>query len=139
MTTAVAKGYIEQAGESIDAAGDALGRGHLATATREGQITVELAVKAALYEVGVEPPREHDIHVFLLRQSAAFPPAWERKVREWADAMEELGLLRDRASYGDPHEGKSAREVFSDKDETVRLVEMARSVYGSARNFLSKQ
>ncbi len=139
MTTSVAKGYVEQAGESIDAAGDALRRGNIATATREAQLTVELAVKASLYEVGVEPPRDHDIHVFLLRHRTALPPAWQRKVGEWAEAMGELSLLRARAWYGDPREGRTAREMFSDREETERLVEMARSVYRSVQSFLRKQ
>ncbi len=67
MTLKIAIGYLEQAGESLAGAGDALERGNLANATREAQVTVELSVKAALYEVRVEPPKEHDVHVFLVK------------------------------------------------------------------------
>ncbi len=93
-------------------------------------------MKAALYSVHLEPPKEHDIHAFLLRHSEKFPAARRTQLGGWAAAMAELSLLREAATYGDPRSGRTARELFSDRRETARLVGLARSVYESVSSFL---
>jgi HEPN domain-containing protein len=138
MTSKIAQGYLETANESVEGAHDALARGNLAHATIEAQIAVEMSVKAALLGVGLEPPKKHGLQTFLLRHRSSFPANRQAHVREWAEAMGELTPLRDPASYGDPESGKTAREMFSDKNETERLVQMAHSVFDEVRQFLRK-
>lgn len=71
-----------------------------ADVVRESQEIVELALKALLRSVGVDPPRVHDVSAVLLAESARFPEALAAHVQALADASRQLRRDRELAFYG---------------------------------------
>jgi hypothetical protein len=97
---------------------------------REAQEVVELALKALLREVGVEPPKWHDVGGFLRehrdRMSATLRPhvdrlaeisAWLRKEREFSFYGDVDFIPTDEYSEGD---AARARDDATFVVETVR-------------------
>lgn len=71
-----------------------------ADVVRESQEIVELALKALLRSVGVDPPRVHDVSAVLLAESARFPEALASHIPALADASRQLRRDRELAFYG---------------------------------------
>jgi HEPN domain-containing protein len=68
---------------------------------REAQEVVELALKALLREVGVEPPKWHDVGGFLLEHRERFSPSLQARVDRLADISAWLRKEREFAFDGD--------------------------------------
>ncbi len=139
MISKLATGLLRRGKESLENATGSLDRGNLAAATSEAQFAVELAVKAALRAVGVDPPQDHDISHFLLARRSKFPADLRSTIPEWADAMRELSERRSMANYGDPRSDRAPSDVFSDPAETRQLVGRAENVYGAVYGFFASQ
>jgi hypothetical protein len=90
---------------------------------RESQEIVELALKALLFSVGIEPPRVHDVSGVLLAERERIPPALAPDLEELADASRHLRRDRELAFYGAPDLTPS--EFYTRSD--------AESARGSAR------
>lgn len=68
---------------------------------REAQELVELALKAMLREVGVDPPKWHDVGPILLEQASLFPEPTRFLLPELARISKWLRKEREFAFYGD--------------------------------------
>lgn len=68
---------------------------------REAQELVELALKAMLREVGVDPPKWHDVGPILTEQAQLFPEATRPLLPELARISRWLRKEREFSFYGD--------------------------------------
>ncbi len=68
---------------------------------REAQERVELALKAMLRQVGVDPPKWHDVGPILLQEAALFPEPIRCEIGRLAEISAQLRRERERAFYGD--------------------------------------
>lgn len=95
--SSLAASYLLKARKRLKALAVLLAEEAYSDVVREAQEIVELALKAALRSVGVEPPKIHDVGGLLQAQRERFPPpfaetidrlsaisAWLRKEREFA-------------------------------------------------------
>ena len=68
---------------------------------REAQELVELAQKAMLRQIGVEPPKQHDVGKLLLEYRELFSKEVSENLEELAQVSRWLRKERDLAFYGD--------------------------------------
>ncbi len=68
---------------------------------REAQEVVELALKGMLRQVGVEPPKWHDVGPLLLEHRSRFPPEVAAELEALAAISKWLRREREFAFYGD--------------------------------------
>jgi hypothetical protein len=68
---------------------------------REAQELVELACKAMLRQVGIDPPRLHDVGPVLLAEQQRFPARLRERIQSLADDSQWLRAQRELAFYGD--------------------------------------
>lgn len=68
---------------------------------REAQEIVELALKAMLRHVGVDPPHVHDVGALLRQHSERFEEAVRGRIEELAAASAWLRKEREFSFYGD--------------------------------------
>ena len=85
-----------------------------ADVVRESQEVVELALKALLRAVGIEPPRIHDVSPVLLGERSRLPQALLPYVDELADISRQL--RRDRELAFDGAEDLTPSDFYSEPD-----------------------
>lgn len=68
---------------------------------REAQELVELASKALLRQVGIDPPRLHDVGPVLLAELQRFPPEAHERLAALAQHSQWLRAQRELSFYGD--------------------------------------
>jgi hypothetical protein len=68
---------------------------------RQAQELVELASKAMLRQVGIDPPRLHDVGPVLLAEQSRFPPALHDRISRLAEESQWLRSQRELAFDGD--------------------------------------
>lgn len=68
---------------------------------REAQETVELAQKAMLRQVGIDPPKWHDVGSILLEHRGLFPKKTQKLLEKLADISKWLRKERELSFYGD--------------------------------------
>jgi HEPN domain-containing protein len=103
--TAMAEAYIRQAMERLKHAREALRRGNYPYVVRQSQEAVELALKASLRLVGVEPPRWHDVGPVLRRETGRFPEWFREEIPRLARISRRLRREREPSMYGDEESG----------------------------------
>lgn len=122
----LAKSNIKQAEERLKHAKEALVGGNFPYVVRQSQEAVELALKASLRLVGVEPPKWHDVGPVLKREREKFPNWFQEKVDELASISRSLRKERELAMYGDEEAGVSHEELYIrfDAEYALKLAEM---------------
>ncbi|MEM1986311.1 MAG: HEPN domain-containing protein [Nitrososphaeria archaeon] len=122
----LAKSNIRQAEERFRHAKEALTSGNFPYVVRQCQEAVELALKASLRLVGVEPPKWHDVGPVLKREREKFPKWFQEKVDELASISRSLRKERELAMYGDEEAGVSPEELYirSDAEYALKLTEI---------------
>ncbi len=68
---------------------------------REAQETVELALKAMLRQVGIDPPKWHDVGKILLENEELFPEELRTELPKLAQISKWLRKERELSFYGD--------------------------------------
>lgn len=68
---------------------------------REAQEAVELALKGMLREIGVEPPKQHDVGRLLLEYSDKFPMEVSPQLPRLAEISKWLRKEQEFSFYGD--------------------------------------
>lgn len=115
MTTDdLAGSYITKARLALDTAKFLVERGGFSDAVRRSQEAVELAMKAALRSVGIEPPHWHDVGGVLLKQKRRFPSWFARKAPGLAKISSDLEKDREPAMYGDEDRGTTPDELYGE-------------------------
>lgn len=98
---ALARSYLAKARARLKALAVLLEERAWSDVVREAQEVVELALKALLRDVGVEPPKWHDVGGFLREHRGRFSPAVEPHVDRLADISAWLRKEREFSFYGD--------------------------------------
>jgi hypothetical protein len=94
---------------------------------REAQEAVELALKAVLREVGIEPPKWHDVGGFLVEHRDRLSPDLARDVDRLAAISGWLRKEREFSFYGDvdfiPTEQYAEADAIRARDDARVVVE----------------
>lgn len=99
---------------------------------REAQEIVELALKGMLRQVGVEPPKWHDVGGFVLELEERFPSPVRPRLRRLAEISTRLRKEREFSFYGDidfiPTEHYSRQDAEQAIEEAQIVVSTASEV-----------
>lgn len=99
---------------------------------REAQEVVELALKGMLRQVGVDPPKWHDVGRVLLEYQELFPEEVRGELKRLAAISKWLRKERELSFYGDvdfiPTEEYDREEAERAIKEATFVVEVARKV-----------
>jgi HEPN domain-containing protein len=112
-TTNLALHYMVMAEQRLQVLPEYLKIQAWATVVREAQEIVELASKAMLRSVGIEPPKWHDVGVILLREQQRFPRSVQLRLPELTSLSASLREDRERSFYGD--DDQSPLELYDEK------------------------
>ena len=104
---------------------------------REAQELVELALKGMLREVGVDPPKWHDVGPILTEQAQRFPDAIRGMLPELVRISHWLRKEREFSFYGDidfiPTEQYSADDADRAITDAFYALEAARQLIAEER------
>jgi HEPN domain-containing protein len=104
---------------------------------REAQEGVELALKAALRWVGIEPAKVHDVSEILLEEQERFPCFFRDKIDRLAEISRKLARERGRSFYGDEERGVPASDLYSESD-ALEAIDDARFVLLLCRELIGE-
>jgi hypothetical protein len=128
----LARSYMAKARVRLKALALMRDEGGYSDVVREAQELVELALKAMLRAVGIEPPKFHDVGPLLVAHRARFSPDVGDELDRAAQISERLRRDRELAFYGDidfiPTERYSAaqgRQAYDDAAWILALAERA--------------
>ena len=128
----LARSYLFKARARLAALAVLRDAGDHSDVVREAQELVELALKAMLRAVGIEPPKFHDVGPLLVEHRARFLPEVAEALERAAQISDRLRRDRELASYGDidfiPTERYSAaqgRQAYDDAAWILALAEQA--------------
>lgn len=95
---------------------------------REAQEITELCLKAMLRQIGIEPPKWHDVGSLIIEYKNRFPKQISKNVYRIAKISKELRANRELAFYGDndfiPSQNytrKDAQKVIKDVTFVFKL------------------
>jgi len=122
----MARSHLRQAAERVRHAEEALANGNYPYVVRQCQEAVELALKAALRMVGVEPPKWHDVGPVLRRERGRFPAWFQEHMDELVSISRSLRKERELAMYGDEESGIPPEELYTRLDAEYALTNARR-------------
>lgn len=109
-----------------------LDAGGYSDVVREAQEIVELALKGMLRQVGVEPPKWHDVGPLLLEHRSRFSPEAATELETLAAISKWLRREREFAFYGDvdfiPTEEYTLQDAQRATADAQRVVSVASRV-----------
>lgn len=97
----LAGSYLEKARARLEMLGFLMGRGAYSDVVREAQEAVELALKGILRQIGIEPPKVHDVGGLLVEYRDKLPPEVSGRTEALAEISKWLRKEREFAFYGD--------------------------------------
>jgi HEPN domain-containing protein len=97
----LARAYLEKAGKRRRVLEVLIEEQAWSDVVREAQELVELALKAMLREIGIDPPKWHDVGPVLLEHAQLFPEATRLLLLELARISKWLRKEREFSFYGD--------------------------------------
>jgi HEPN domain-containing protein len=134
--SSLAKSYLKKATARLELLPILQRRRAYSDVVREAQEIVELALKGILRQVGVEPPKWHDVGSLLTSHRERFDESVAERVPRLAEASEWLRGERELSFYGDvdfvpteeytAEEGRRAIGAAKFAVETARMVIRAR-------------
>ena len=133
----LAEAYLREAEIRLRVAEWALSQGAYAYCIRQSQEAVELALKAALRLVGIEPPKWHDVGPVLIQFSDRFPGWFRDAIPELAAVSRWLRREREPAMYGDEELGLPPNRIYTEP-YARKALEGARMVYEHVAKLLSE-
>ncbi|MGQ9825838.1 MAG: HEPN domain-containing protein [Desulfotomaculales bacterium] len=99
---------------------------------REAQEIVELALKGTLRQIGVDPPKQHDVGYLLVEFKDRLPAEVQKEVLRVARISKWLRKEREFAFYGDvdfiPTEEYTRQDAEKAMDDAHFVVQMASRV-----------
>lgn len=134
-TTSLARAYLEKARLRLEVLVFLRDRGGYSDVVREAQELVELATKAMLRHVGIEPPKWHDVGSLLEEHAAQFPEEVRSRLAEVVRFSRELRKEREFSFYGD--EDFIPTEEYDRADADTALAH-ARFVFETAERALGE-
>jgi HEPN domain-containing protein len=97
----LARAYLAKARLRLEVLDFLYSREGYSDVVREAQALVELATKAMLRHVGVEPPKWHDVGSILLEKAERFPAGVREELARVAKISTALRKEREFSFYGD--------------------------------------
>jgi HEPN domain-containing protein len=97
----LAQSYLLKARSRLKILQVLIDEGAFSDVVREAQEIVELSLKGMLRQVGVEPPKWHDVGGFLLQFGDRFPAFEQDRLRQLAEISTRLRKEREFSFYGD--------------------------------------
>jgi len=116
----IAKDYIVQAEERIYHAKNALKRGSYAYVVRQSQEATELALKASLRLIGIEPSKIHDVGAILKQYKHKYPHQFQQIILRLARISRKLRREREPSMYCDEESGILPSELYVRKKLKMR-------------------
>ena len=92
---------------------------------REAQEAVELALKGMLRQVGIEPPKWHDVGALLVEQADRFPPQVRAKLGDLSRISAWLRKEREFSFYGEVDFVPTERYSRADAERALQDAEAA--------------
>lgn len=130
--TSLAQSYLAKARARLKALVLLEEEGAYSDVVREAQEIVELALKGMLRQVGVEPPKWHDVGRMLLEHSSRFPAEVTAELAALAEISAWLRKEREFSFYGDidfiPTEQYGPAEAARAVDGARRAISAAERV-----------
>lgn len=130
----LAQSYLRKARSRLKALEVLRADGDHSDVVREAQELVELALKAMLRAVGVDPPKFHDVGPLLLEHRDRFAPDVAGDLARAAEISGELRKERELAMYGDvdfiPTERYSAEQAARAYEEAAWVLRLAERAVG---------
>jgi HEPN domain-containing protein len=123
--TSLASSYLVKARHRLKVLAVLLDDGAFSDVVREAQEVVELALKGMLRQVGVEPPRWHDVGQLLDEHRRRFTPAVVESLPRLIDASGWLRTEREFAFCGDIDFIPTERYSRADAARAVEAAEFA--------------
>lgn len=99
--SALARSYLEKSRVRLVVLDVLMEKRAYSDVVREAQEVVELALKAMLRQVGIEPPKFHDVGGFLLENRERFSEDVKKSLERLAEVSSWLRKEREFAFYGD--------------------------------------
>lgn len=96
----LARDYVRRAATRLAAVDVLFEAESWADVVRESQEIVELALKALLRSVGIDPPRVHDVSDVLIAERERLPEALGQEIDTLAEGSRRLRRDRELAFYG---------------------------------------
>jgi len=128
----LAQSYLIKAGKRLKILAILLADGAFSDVVREAQEVVELALKGMLRQVGIEPPKWHDVGSHLQEFAERFPVDVRPELDRLAAISGWLRKEREFAFYGDidfiPTEEYTAGDAQRAIDDATVVVTVARRV-----------
>lgn len=130
----LAQAYLRKARARVQVLDLLYRNGEYSDVVREAQEAVELATKAVLHAIGIDPPRWHDVGPLLREYRDRLPAAAAAAVDDVAQISRRLRKERELAFYGDvdfvPTEAYGPAEALTAMDDARRVVEWAAACLG---------
>jgi len=92
---------------------------------REAQEIVELALKGMLRQIGIEPPKWHDVGILLIEHRDRFARAASRRIPRLAKASKWLRKERELSFYGDLDFIPTEEYSLADANKAIREAQFA--------------
>lgn len=125
----LAKSYLEKAKVRLAVLDLLIEKKAYSDVVREAQEVVELAMKATLREVGIEPPKFYDVGQFLLENVEKFSAEVQPSLERLAKISAYLRKERELSFYGDidfiPTERYTKEDAEKAKQDAVFVVSVA--------------
>lgn len=137
----MAESYLKQSEERVKHAKEALDDGNYAFVIRQSQEAVELALKASLRIVGIEPPKFHDVGPIVRRNQDSFPEWFRNEIDRMASLSRMLRREREPSMYGDeelalpPDELYSCEDAKTALDGCVMIINISKKLLEEAKQF----
>ncbi len=128
-STSLAKSYLSKATKRLKILPVLLEEEAFSDVVREAQEIVELALKGMLRQVGIEPPKWHDVGQMLLEYRARFPAEVAAEADRLASISAWLRKEREFSFYGDidfiPTEEYSREDALRAMEDARLVVSLA--------------
>lgn len=127
--SALANAYLRKARARLQILDVLFGNGDYSDVVREAQEAVELATKAVLHQIGIDPPRWHDVGPLLAEYRGRLPAGAAEAVDAIALISRRLRKERELAFYGDvdfiPTEAYGPDEARRAMDDAQQVIAWA--------------
>lgn len=124
----LSRSYLQKAQLRLEVLGLLMERKGYSDVVREAQEAVELALKGMLREVGLEPPKLHDVGKFLLEHKVKFAAEVREQLPVLADLSARLRKDRELSFYGDEDFVPSEQYTEADAARALRDATLAVNV-----------
>lgn len=125
----LAKSYLDKAHKRLKILPLLLSEDDYSDVVREAQEIVELALKGMLRQIGIEPPKWHDVGQLILEYKTRFPGEVSSQAEKLAGISAWLRKEREFSFYGDidfiPSEQYSKDDAQRAIDDAVFALQMA--------------